>query len=100
RIAAAYALAARFLGMRLVYLEAGSGAEAPVSAEMVRAVRAAFDGTLIVGGGIRDARTARSLAGAGADALVVGTLLEGSGAAGLRRLSAITRALRGGRRGA
>jgi len=99
RIAAAYALAARFLGMRLVYLEAGSGAAAPVSPEMVRAVRGAFGGTLIVGGGIRDAGTARSLADAGADALVVGTLLEGSGDAGLRALSEITRALRGGEGG-
>ena len=99
RIAAAYALAARFLGMRLVYLEAGSGAKKSVTAQMVGAVRAAFDGLVVVGGGIRDARTARALADAGADALVVGTLLEGSGASGLKKLAAITRALGGAGRG-
>ena len=78
KIAAAYSLAAQFLGMRFVYLEAGSGARAPVTPEMVKVVRKAFDGFLIVGGGIRDAETASLLSAAGADALVVGTLLEGS----------------------
>ena len=79
KIAAAYSLAARFLGMRFVYLEAGSGAAAPPPPEMVAAVRKAHDGFLIVGGGIRDAATARSLSEAGADALVVGTLVEQHG---------------------
>ena len=79
-IAAAYSLAARFLGMRFVYLEAGSGAQESVRPEMVAAVRRAFDGFLIVGGGIRDAETAGRLSGAGADAIVVGTLLEAGGA--------------------
>lgn len=79
KIAAAYSLAARFLGMRFVYLEAGSGAAAPPPPEMVAAVRKAHDGFLIVGGGIRDAATARSLSEAGADALVVGTLIEQHG---------------------
>ena len=77
KIAAAYSLAAQFLGMRFVYLEAGSGAAASVPPEMVRAVRKAFGGFLIVGGGIRDAETAALLSDAGADALVVGTLVEG-----------------------
>ena len=79
KIAAAYALAAKFLGMRFVYLEAGSGAKTNVTPEMVQTVRATFDGFLIVGGGIRDAETARSLADAGADALVIGTFLEQGG---------------------
>ncbi len=81
KIAAAYALAARFLGMRFVYLEAGSGARSPVTPEMVKTVRSAFDGFLVVGGGIRDAKTAKGLAAAGADALVIGTLLERGGSA-------------------
>ena len=93
KIAAAYALAARFLGMRFVYLEAGSGAGSAVPPEAVAEVRRAFDGFLVVGGGIRDARTARGLARAGADALVVGTLLEGAG--GLRRLRGIAGAVHG-----
>ena len=79
KIAAAYALAAKFLGMRYVYLEAGSGAKTNVTPEMVQAVRIAFDGFLIVGGGIRDIETARGLSEAGADALVIGTFLEQGG---------------------
>lgn len=75
-IAAAYSLAAQFLGMRFVYLEAGSGAKQSVRPEMVRAVRKVFKGFLIVGGGIRDVNTAKEIVTAGADALVIGTLLE------------------------
>jgi phosphoglycerol geranylgeranyltransferase len=75
-IAAAYALAAQFLGMRFVYLEAGSGSKQSVRPDMVRAVRKIFKGFLIVGGGIRDANTAKEIVKAGADALVIGTLLE------------------------
>ena len=76
KIAAAYSLAAQFLGMRFVYLEAGSGAKTNVTPEMVKTVRHAFNGFLIVGGGIKDEKTAESLVKAGADALVIGTLLE------------------------
>ena len=79
KIAAAFALAAKFLGMRFVYLEAGSGAKTNVTPEMVRTVRGAFDGFLIVGGGIKNAETAKSIAEAGADALVIGTFLEQGG---------------------
>ncbi len=75
-IAAAYSLAAQFLGMRFVYLEAGSGAKENVRPKMVSTVRKVFKGFLIVGGGIRDANTARELVKAGADALVIGTMLE------------------------
>lgn len=82
-IAAAYSLAAQLLGMRFVYLEAGSGAAESVRPEMVAAVRRAFDGFLIVGGGIRDAEAAARISRAGADAIVVGTLLEDAGPGGL-----------------
>ncbi|HET8719927.1 MAG TPA: geranylgeranylglyceryl/heptaprenylglyceryl phosphate synthase [Candidatus Nitrosotenuis sp.] len=75
-IAAAYALAAQFLGMRFLYLEAGSGAKTSVKPEMIRTVRKAFKGFMIVGGGIRDAKTAKEIVDAGADALVIGTMLE------------------------
>ncbi|HXG14229.1 MAG TPA: geranylgeranylglyceryl/heptaprenylglyceryl phosphate synthase [Candidatus Nitrosotenuis sp.] len=75
-IAAAYALAAQFLGMRFVYLEAGSGAKQSVHPKMVQAVRRVYKGFLIVGGGIRDSATAKELVKAGADALVIGTMLE------------------------
>ncbi len=85
KIAAAYALAAQFLGMRFVYLEAGSGAKQNVSPEMVKTVRKVFGGFLIVGGGIKDAKTAKQIVAAGADALVIGTLLEKGGK--LKKLS-------------
>ena len=95
KIAAAYSLAARFLGMRFVYLEAGSGSKKSITPQMVKTVRAVFDGFIIVGGGIRDAKIARQLADAGVDGLVIGTLLEGSGSAGMKRLATIIKALKG-----
>ena len=75
-IAVMYSLAAQYLGMRFVYLEAGSGAKKNVSAEMISNVRKYYDGLLIVGGGIKNSSVAKELAEAGADILVIGTLLE------------------------
>jgi phosphoglycerol geranylgeranyltransferase len=78
-LAAAYALAAKFMGMRLVYLEAGSGADAPVPAEMVSLVKRLLgEVLLIVGGGIRNGAAAAELAAAGADLIVTGTAVEKS----------------------
>ncbi|MCH7757645.1 MAG: geranylgeranylglyceryl/heptaprenylglyceryl phosphate synthase [Thaumarchaeota archaeon] len=79
KIAAAYALAAQFLGMRFVYLEAGSGAKSTVTPEMVKTVRKTFNGFLIVGGGIKNVKTAKEIVKAGADAIVIGTFLENGG---------------------
>ncbi len=76
KLAASYALAAKFFGMKFVYLEAGSGAHNNVTPEMVKTVRKTFDGFLIVGGGINNHITAKNLSDAGADILVIGTLLE------------------------
>ncbi|HEY6237734.1 MAG TPA: geranylgeranylglyceryl/heptaprenylglyceryl phosphate synthase, partial [Thermoplasmata archaeon] len=78
-LAQGYALAAEYLGMRFVYLEAGSGAPSPVPAEMVRAVRSILSVPLIVGGGIRTAAEARVLLEAGAQILVTGTVAEEEG---------------------
>jgi len=75
-LAVMYALAAQYMGMRSLYLEAGSGASSYVHPRMVSAVRQNFNGLLIVGGGIRDARTAKEIAKAGADVVVVGTMFE------------------------
>lgn len=72
-----YALASQFLGMRYVYLEAGSGAGNAVPTPMVREVASVLDVPLIVGGGIRDAETAKAMLTAGADIIVTGNLLEG-----------------------
>lgn len=91
KIAAAYALAAQFLGMRFVYLEAGSGATSNVTPEMVKIVRKMFNGFLIVGGGIRDEKTATNLVKAGADALVIGTFLEKGGS--INKLEKIAKAI-------
>lgn len=79
RSAVGYALAAEYLGMRLVYLEAGSGAPTPVPARMIRAVRDVLSIPLIVGGGIRSPGAARKVALAGADILVTGTVVERPG---------------------
>ncbi|MFZ0830837.1 MAG: geranylgeranylglyceryl/heptaprenylglyceryl phosphate synthase [Thermoplasmata archaeon] len=78
-LAQSYALAAEFLGMQMVYLEAGSGAPTPVPAEMVRAVRQVLHIPLIVGGGIRSGEEARVLLNAGAQILVTGTVTEQQG---------------------
>ena len=78
-LAAIYALAAKYLGMRTLYLEAGSGAGEPIPAETIHAVKRVYDGLLIVGGGITTAETARKAAKAGADILVIGNLLQSAG---------------------
>ena len=78
-LAVIYALAAKYLGMRTLYLEAGSGSADPIPAETIRAVRRIYDGILIVGGGITTAETAKKAARAGADILVIGNLLQSSG---------------------
>jgi phosphoglycerol geranylgeranyltransferase len=78
-IAAAYALAGKYLGMRMVYLEAGSGAETPVTTGMVRAVKHVLGDTLlVVGGGIRSGAAAAEIVKAGADLIVTGTAVEKS----------------------
>jgi phosphoglycerol geranylgeranyltransferase len=78
-LAAAYALAAKYMGMRLVYLEAGSGADSPVPVGMVALVKKLLgDVLLIVGGGIRSGRAAAELVAAGADLIVTGTGVEKS----------------------
>ena len=77
--AAGYALAAEFLGMRFVYLEAGSGAPSPVPPAMVHAVRSVLSVPLVVGGGIRTGPDARGLLEAGAQVLVTGTVTEEQG---------------------
>ncbi len=78
-LAAAYALSAKFMGMRMVYLEAGSGADSPVPAGMVALVKKLLgDVLLIVGGGIRCGDAAAELVAAGADLIVTGTGVEKS----------------------
>jgi phosphoglycerol geranylgeranyltransferase len=76
-IAAAYALAGKYMGMRWIYLEAGSGVSDTVPPAMVKIVKGAIEDTkLIVGGGIRTDEQAALLAEAGADVIVTGTAIE------------------------
>ncbi len=75
-IAVAYAMAAEFFGMKLLYLEAGSGAGGPVPEEMITAVKEMTDIMVVVGGGIRTREDAARVAAAGADIVVTGTVVE------------------------
>lgn len=75
-IAAATALAAQYLGMKLIYLEAGSGALHPVPNEMVKAVTDYCDVPVIVGGGIKKPQTAREKVDNGAKIIVTGNFFE------------------------
>ncbi|MCL2689850.1 MAG: geranylgeranylglyceryl/heptaprenylglyceryl phosphate synthase [Chitinispirillia bacterium] len=92
-IAAAHALAAQYLGMHMIYLEAGSGATLTVPPEMIKAVRSCVDIPIIVGGGIRDKAAALEKLDAGADIIVTGNLLQSSG--GLEVMKEIAQCVRG-----
>jgi phosphoglycerol geranylgeranyltransferase len=96
-LAAAYALAAQYLGMRFVYLEAGSGAPSPVPPRTISAVRKYIDLPLIVGGGIRTGEEAGRAAQAGADLVVTGTVVEEEGEERIREMVEALHKIRRGR---
>ncbi len=75
-IAAATALAAQYLGMKLIYLEAGSGAGQSVPASMIKTVAEYCDIPVIVGGGIRSPQSAREKVDSGAKIIVTGNFFE------------------------
>lgn len=75
-IAVCTALAGEMLGLKLMYLDAGSGALNPVSESMIEAVSSAIQVPLIVGGGIRTPEKVAANLKAGADVIVVGNALE------------------------
>ncbi|MGB3340857.1 MAG: geranylgeranylglyceryl/heptaprenylglyceryl phosphate synthase [bacterium] len=77
-IAMAHALTGEYFGMKYIYLEAGSGAQQPVPIDMVKKVKETISIPLIVGGGIRSAETAQGLIKAGADYIVLGSIIERS----------------------
>ena len=78
-IALAHALAAEFLGMKTIYLEAGSGAEDSVPTETISSVSEAVEIPLLVGGGIRSPMVAQEKVAAGADIIIVGNFFEKEG---------------------
>ena len=79
KTAIGYSVAGELLGMKLIYLEAGSGAPEPVPAALINGVSHAIDIPLIVGGGIRSPDQARAAVHAGADIIVTGTIVEEEG---------------------
>lgn len=82
-IAVAHALAAQYLGFKMIYLEAGSGADQSVPDEMVKAVAQIVNIPVIVGGGILTPEDARGKVEAGASFVVTGTIIENSKDPGL-----------------
>jgi putative glycerol-1-phosphate prenyltransferase len=75
-IAAATAQAGELLGMKLIYMDTGSGAKVPVHPTMIEKVKQAISLPLIVGGGIRTPEQAVAVCNAGADVVVIGTAFE------------------------
>lgn len=75
-IAACTAMAGEMLGLKLIYMDAGSGAYNAVSPEMISAVQQSIEVPLIVGGGINTAKKAQDALKAGADVIVVGNAIE------------------------
>lgn len=76
--AVGYALAAKYFGMKFIYLEAGSGAEKPVPDTMISMVKNAVNNGMmvIVGGGIRNEKTAKEKVRSGADIIVTGNIIN------------------------
>lgn len=75
-IAACTAMAGEMLGLKLIFMDAGSGAENPVSNEMISIVKQSLEVPVIVGGGIRTPEKAEETARQGADVVVVGNSIE------------------------
>jgi len=76
KLAVGYSLAAETLGMRFVYLEAGSGAQEPIPPSMITAVKKLVNIPVITGGGIKSSKAALAAKNAGADAIVTGNMVE------------------------
>jgi len=75
-IAVCTAMAGEMLGMKLIYMDAGSGAESPISTSMIESVSMATNIPLIIGGGIRTPEKVSANVKAGADIIVVGNAIE------------------------
>jgi len=78
-LAVAHALAAEYLGMHFVYLEAGSGVKQSVPPGMIKMVKSMVSIPLIVGGGIRSGEQVKKIVVAGADVVVTGNVTEEEG---------------------
>src|ERR1700753_1763524 len=88
-IALCTAMAGEMLGMKLIYMDAGSGARHPIREEMIACVAGHIDIPLVVGGGIRDPEKAYRNCKAGADVIVVGNAIEKDAGLIMERASAV-----------
>lgn len=75
-IAMCTAMAGEMLGMKLIYMDAGSGARRPIAESMIGKVSAVIDVPLVIGGGITDPEKAYLNCKAGADVIVIGNAIE------------------------
>ncbi len=75
-IALCTAWAAELMGQKIIYMDAGSGAQFPISEKLIEKVSSNIDIPLIVGGGIRSAEGVRAAFEAGAQVVVVGNAIE------------------------
>lgn len=75
-LAACTAMAGEMLGLRAIYMDAGSGAEKEISARMIATVKKSINVPLIIGGGINNKQKAFAALEAGADMIVIGNALE------------------------
>jgi len=75
-IAVCTAMAAEMLGLKLIFMDAGSGALRPIPSEMIEAVRGATSIPIIIGGGIKSTEKVRENLSAGADVIVIGNAFE------------------------
>jgi phosphoglycerol geranylgeranyltransferase len=71
-----HALAGKYMGMKMCYMDGGSGAKFSIPEEVISAVKKETDIPLIIGGGIRDTQTAKRKVEAGADFIVTGSVIE------------------------
>lgn len=75
-IAASTAMAGEMLGLKLIFIDAGSGAREAITPKMIQQVKRAVSVPLIVGGGINTAAKAKASLDAGADVIVIGNAVE------------------------
>ena len=75
-VAACTAMAGEMLGLKLIYMDAGSGSKTCIPSKMIRTVKKSIDTPLIVGGGINTPEKVKLALEAGADTVVIGNAIE------------------------
>lgn len=75
-IATSTAMAGELMGLQMIYMDAGSGADKCISTNMIKAVKSSIEIPLIIGGGINTVQKAIDICNAGADIIVVGNAIE------------------------